>query len=349
MNVGKQSLEILRKAKSAASKRWNKICAADSMIKHIIRICLILILSYVGMVQFQLWLISRERSGQNASSGDSDNKPEQKVYSFSFSKYDTDGKKELEIEGDSANILAKDILFTNVLAKAFAEDSPITITADSGVFDKTTSNVRLQKNVIATTNTGTRLLTEELDIHPTEKTVETSVHAKVKRENIHVEGMGATGDSELKKVNFKKNVTVVVQNLDSETKTPTIITCDGPLEIDYERNIAHFSDNVVSKDERGNLVADYMDVFYSTETKKIYKIVATGNVIITSKDGHKTYSDNAIYLAEQGRIILGGDVEALGASKKNSGSKSGSASLLGLLDFEKSASKSDKEKKENKP
>lgn len=311
------------------------------MVKNIIRLSIILVLAYIGLVQFQLWLTSKNWKIQEDENNESSNKTLQKVYSFSFSKYDTNGKKELEIEGDSANVMSRNILFTNVLAKAYAEDSPITITADNGVFDKSSSNVHLEKNVIATTKTGTRLLTEELDINPGDKTVATELHAKVKRENIHVEGIGASGDSQLKKVNFKKNVTVVVQNTDSETQTPTIITCDGPLEIDYDRNIAHFSQNVVAKDERGRLFADFMDVFYSQTTKKIYKIISTGNVIITNKDGHTTYSDNAIYLAEDGKIILGGDVEAVGAKKEGSSGKS-SSSGIELLNLEGFGSKSKK-------
>ena len=305
------------------------------MMKQVIRISVILILVYIGLVQFQLWLTSRNANKSEQTDLDASSKNPQKIYRFSFSKYATDGKKELEIEGDSANVFSNDILFSNVLAKAFAEDSPITITADTGVFDKTTSKVHLEKNVIATTKTGTRLLTEQLNINPNEKTVATDVHAKVKRENIHVEGVGATGDSELKKVNFNKNVTVVVQNPDSETKIPTIITSDGPLEIDYERNIAHFSKNVTAKDERGKLTSDFMDVFYSQATKKIYKIICTGNVVIVNKDGHTTYSDNAIYLAEEGKIILGGDVEASGSkNKRDEGANDTGASLFGFLDAE---------------
>ncbi|PIQ85692.1 MAG: LPS export ABC transporter periplasmic protein LptC [Candidatus Omnitrophica bacterium CG11_big_fil_rev_8_21_14_0_20_45_26] len=298
------------------------------MIKQIVKITIGLALFYIGLVQFQLWLASRHPNVFDRQEYFERQEREQKIFSFAFSKYDTGGKKELEIEGDTADILKKQIFFTNVLAKAFAEDSPITITADTGIFDKKTSNVHLEKNVIATTKTGTRLLTEELDINPTDKVVTTPVHAKVKRENIHVEGIGAQGDSELKKVRFKRNVTVVVQNPD--TNTPTIITSDGPLEVDYHSNVAHFSDNVIARDERGRLFADYMDVFYSQETKKIYKIIATGNVIITNKDGHTTYSDNVIYLADEGKIILGGDVEAFGAQESEGGQSE--QSLSGFLE-----------------
>ena len=38
-------------------------------------------------------------------------------------------------------------------------------------------------------------------------------------------------------------------------------------------------------------------------------MVARGNVIIESKEGNKTYSDSAVYLAKEGRVVLGGDVE----------------------------------------
>jgi hypothetical protein len=53
-----------------------------------------------------------------------------------------------------------------------------------------------------------------------------------------------------------------------------------------------------------------MDVYYNKAKKRVHKIVATGNVSIENPDGNTTFSDNVIYLAEEGRIILGGDPEA---------------------------------------
>jgi len=90
-----------------------------------------------------------------------------------------------------------------------------------------------------------------------------------------------------------------------------VITCDGPLVVDYDKNVARFHDNVVAEDQRGKLRADVMDVYYSKTTRRVSKIVATGNVVVDNPDGNQTYSDNVIYLAEEGRIILGGDAEAL--------------------------------------
>jgi len=238
-----------------------------------------------------------------------------KVYFFSFTKYTAAGAKEIEIEGDSADLLAKTVDLMNVVAKAYAEETPVTITADEGQYNKDKNLVYLSKNVVATTEDGTRLLTEKLDINPAERTLETDQRASVKKQSINIDGDGARGDSQLKKVNFKKNVRVVIKDTDNEmgegSKGPTVITCDGPLDIDYDKNIAYFNDNVVTTDDRGKLSADHMQVFYDKGQKRVAKIIATGNVVIENPDGNTTYSDNVIYLAEEGRVILGGDAEGV--------------------------------------
>lgn len=278
------------------------------MIKRIVFACALFVLLYAGLIWFQVFL-----TGSRNPAGPEETQQEipHKVYSFSFSKYTPEGQKQIEIEGDSANILEKTVFLINVMAKAYAEETPVTITADKGKYDKVNNKVKLEKNVIATTENGTRLLTEELDLHPDEHRVETEVHAQVKKDNINVEGMGASGDSNLKKVKFKKNVTVLVQDPKDPNAGTTTITCDGPLVIDYEKNVAHFHKNVVSQDKRGKLTADDMDVYYDKASKQVSKIVGMGNVAIENPDGNKTFSDNVVYLAEEGRIILGGDTEAV--------------------------------------
>lgn len=283
------------------------------MIKRFLVMTIALIIFYVAFIQAQL-ILTEKRDRENLAHPGSPSGPEDpfhRVYSFSFSKYTTAGDKEIEIEGDSADVFTRNVVLKNVIAKAYAEESPVTITADMGDIDKATSKVRLEKNVVATTENGTRLLTEALDIFPSKKMLDTSVQAEVKRDNINIEGMGAQGDSRLKKVRFKKNVTVVVKNPESESKTPTVITCDGPLVVNYDENIARFNKNVVAEDERGKIQADTMDVYYNKDTRRVSKIVAVGNVVIDNPDGNQTFSDNVIYLAEEGRIILGGDAEAL--------------------------------------
>ena len=289
------------------------------MIRKIILGILTFMVFYMALIKMQILLSKR---AEKSVAPHPMEEPPHKLYVFSFAKYNPNGEKEIEIEGDSANILTGTVTLVNVMAKAYAEETPVTITADNGDYDKVAENVHLKKNVVATTRNGTRLLTEELQIHPSQKMMETDIEARVKKDNMTIDGTGAQGDSNLKKVKFKKHVKVVIQGSSpgppgSADKTKagsgggTVITCDGPLEIDYEKNIARFKKNVVAVDDRGKLLGDIMDVYYDRATHQVAKIMAAGNVVVENRDGNKTYSDNVIYLAKEGRVIMGGDAEAL--------------------------------------
>lgn len=287
------------------------------MVKRMIFGSLLFIGIYVAFVNIQV-LLNQNKPGQAEVQEETQAQPQHKIYAFAFSKFTPDGKKEIEIEGDSADIFASTVDLFNVVAKAYAEEIPVTLTADTGNYNKPDNIVHLEENVVATTADGTRMLTEKLDIYPSDKLMETDVDVQVKKDNINIDGKGARGDSQLKKVRFKKNVTVVIHDTkDSSVEAgsgsggPTIITCDGPLLIDYAKNIAHFKDNVVAEDSRGKLTGDTMDVYYNRVTRRVSKIVALGNVVIENPDGNQTFSDSVIYLADEGRIILGGDTEAL--------------------------------------
>jgi LPS export ABC transporter protein LptC len=279
------------------------------MMKRLVLIFVALVVFYVFFVQVQVVITRKHRAAKGTEKA-SEQKP-QKIFSFSFTKYTPEGQREIEIEGDSADILSNNVQLMNVMAKAYAEEVPVTVTADHGNYDKKNNKVRLEKNVVATTDDGTRLVTEALDMSPSEHIVETDLPTQVKKDNINVEGTGARAETNLKKVKFHKNVTVIVQNAEDKETGPTTITCDGPLVVDYEKNIAHFRDNVVAQDSRGKLTADTMDVYYNRVSRRVSKIVSAGDVVIENPDGNKTYSDSVIYLADEGRIILGGDTEAL--------------------------------------
>ena len=278
------------------------------MLKRMILIAVLCLAAYVLWIQFQ---VLSQKGVFKIQKKEAKKEETQKVYFFSFTKYNPTGGKEIEIEGDSANILAETVDLLNVVAKAYAEETPVTITADRGKYEKKTNMVHIEQNVVATTQDGTRMTTESLDIYPDKHILENEVQTVVRKNNINVDGIGARGDTNLKRVKFKKNVTVVVQPDKGSNEDPTVITCDGPLEIDYNQNIAYFKENVIAKDHRGTLYADLMDVYYSKENKKVSKIVARGNVMIENPDGNRTYSDSVIYLADEGRVILGGDTEAL--------------------------------------
>ena len=90
-------------------------------------------------------------------------------------------------------------------------------------------------------------------------------------------------------------------------KEPTIITCTGPLEIDYEKEIAVFHNNVkVDQKDHGVMHADRMDAYFDFKNKKILRIISQGNVKIV-KDENTSYSDEALYSAEDGKLTLSGN------------------------------------------
>lgn len=97
-----------------------------------------------------------------------------------------------------------------------------------------------------------------------------------------------------------------VMEKDNDSSTPTIITCDGPLDVDFEKNIAVFHDNVVIKDENGKLYADIMRVFFEGEDREISYVKAEGNVIIYV-DNKIAKSQKAVYDVSAGKLELTGN------------------------------------------
>ena len=105
------------------------------------------------------------------------------------------------------------------------------------------------------------------------------------------------------KFDRKNNLVSLQDNVVAKSTDGTTITCDGPLEINYNKNRAAFLNNVKVKDSKGDIFADRIDVYFNDDTRRVRCVVARGNVRIVS-DESITYSEKAIYLVDQGRVIL---------------------------------------------
>jgi len=224
---------------------------------------------------------------------------EQKILSFSLSGYSEAGKRNWDLKGDSADILTSNVvLLDNVLGHSYTEDNTITLTADKGEFDKTKSNLLLKENVVATTKDGAKLTTDSLSWDAHKEELNTDDIVKISRENMEAIGRGAFGQPDLKQMHLKKEVEVTL-------KPTTVITCDGPLQVDAQNNIAVFNDNVEVVDERGMIWADMVEVYFNPDNKAITKVLAKGNVKIKRGD-NITYSEQATYDADSKLIVLTG-------------------------------------------
>jgi lipopolysaccharide transport protein LptA len=87
---------------------------------------------------------------------------------------------------------------------------------------------------------------------------------------------------------------------------PTTITCKGNLDMDYEKNIAVFHQDVIVEDPRMKMTADKMTVFFQPDSKTVEKVIAKGRVRF-KKETKSAMADMAVYTAGDGKIVLTGN------------------------------------------
>ena len=211
---------------------------------------------------------------------------DQKMMAFSLSGFEKTGKKKWEVQGKSADIVSEVVNLTDVVAKAYGDQTDMTLTADKGTFNRATNDAHFESNVVVSGTNGTEMKTDALDWKNSEQKVTTDKPV-VMKSDAKGQGVGELA-----------------------TKTPTTITCDGPMEIDYGKSYAVFNKNVKVDDERGLLFCDTATAYYDTKTKQVSKIVAKGNVKIM-REGSWTYSDEATYLAPDQKVILTGSPKVM--------------------------------------
>ena len=84
-----------------------------------------------------------------------------------------------------------------------------------------------------------------------------------------------------------------------------MVTCDGPLEIDYEKGRAVFYNNVKVNQKESQLFSDKATMYFDAKDKKLIKIVAEGNVRIIRGE-NTSFSQKATYFAQTRRVVLEG-------------------------------------------
>jgi LPS export ABC transporter protein LptC len=268
---------------------------------------------------------------------------DQQISGFSLAGYGEKGKKSWDLSGKSADIFTEVVKLQEVVGNLYGEEEDIKLSARKGDFNKTDGKVHLEDNVVITTSTGAKLTTDSLDWDRKNQLVTTSDPVNIQKDNMVTQATGAKGEPNLKKVALEKDVTVNInpvnpdQNGPEVDKEKIVITCDGPLEIDYDKNIATFNNNV--KVERTNSViySDKMDVYFTSPGKtnaepkdtnegakmpqimgasKIDKIVARGNVKVVQGE-NVSYSEEAIYNASDRKIVLKGRPKLIIYSEKD--------------------------------
>ncbi len=230
----------------------------------------------------------------------------QQFEGFNLSGISEGGQKTWDIEGDSADIIGDLIKLTNIVANAYGEE-PANLTAEYGTLDKASGKMHLEKDVVITTKDGAKLTTDTLDWERNEDLVHTDDRVVLTKEGMVATGTGAVGHPNLKMAQLNENVQVDIETKsDDGSKGKVTITCDGPLEMEYNNQKATFNDNVVAVDGDRKIIADKIEAFFDTKTNQIKEMVCTGNVSIIQGQNN-TFSDRAVYNAVDKKLTLSGN------------------------------------------
>lgn len=246
----------------------------------------------------------------------------EKVQAFSISGFSEDGKNRWQVDGESADIFSEIVNMQTIKAKSQSEEVSVTLTADEGTLFRNSNDIELRKNVIVITDEGTTLKADKLKWLAEAERIVTDDYVYIEREDISVSGTVAEVAPNMKKAQLnhdvKMTITSQAKDSDAEASPATVITCDGPLEVDYQNHISYFNKNVIIEDKKGKIFADKVIAYIDPEEKRIYKAIAKGNVKITRQQ-NVSYSDEAIYLADEGKAILLGSPKVVIYSTEGEG------------------------------
>lgn len=223
----------------------------------------------------------------------------EEIRSFSLSGFSESGKKTWQVEGKTANILSESIALSEVDADIYGEKVKANITSDSGMFDRKTNDIELIGNVVMVTDEGTRLTTDKMAWQAQQELITTDEHVLIERSDMDIDGTGASARPNLKVAQLNKDIRVNVKD------PVAVITCDGPLQVDYNNNVAYFNNNVKLDDGKTQIDADKSTAYFDPERRTLSKVVSQGNVKIRRGE-NETYAEELTYFPEEGRVLLTG-------------------------------------------
>ncbi|MFA5005497.1 MAG: LPS export ABC transporter periplasmic protein LptC [Candidatus Omnitrophota bacterium] len=246
---------------------------------------------------------------------------DQQVNDFALSGYGDKGKKSWDLSGKSADIFNDTVKLKAVSGNLYDEKEDIKLTADRGDFNKKTSTVHLEDNVVVTTSGGAKLTSDTLDWDRKEQLVSTLSRVNLTKQELNLQGEGASAQTNLKKVQVNKDVRLDIHEKPAKNKTATdkmVITCTGPLDIDYGKNIAVFNNNVRVERPDSVILSDRLEVYFNSGKRNskpqkssvvsagsIDRIVASGHVQILQGE-NVSYSEKAVYTAADQKLTLDG-------------------------------------------
>jgi LPS export ABC transporter protein LptC len=263
-------------------------------------------------------VFSAEPSGTSVSPMGS-SEPQQ-MLDFNLAGYGAKGQKTWEVQGGSMDMQGNDVKINDITAHMYGVKDSMVVTADHGSMDKANGIVYLTDNVRAVADSGAEMNTDSLSWAQKEQRISTDDQVHITKDNMTASAKGLEANPDFKVAKFGKDVQVTLDDKKEKVKKDSsqspgigfgtgrvVITCEGPMELNYEKNTAVFEKNVKVEGDsgQGTMFADKMTIIFSSEAKQIDKLVAQGNVKIVRGE-NTSYSDGLIFTGADKRLVLTG-------------------------------------------
>lgn len=252
-----------------------------------------------------LFLLASGRSSAQTTTAPA---PNQKFQGFNLEGYTDDGKKSWDVKGDTADVQGTQVKIKNVDANAYG-DQKMNVTAERGVMDQQSGDMRLEKDVTVTGEKGTQMVTDSLNWNRQKDLVTTDDKVTIKGDKVLVTGTGIEAHPGLKTAEIREDVRATVTT-DSAEPQPSdenkvVVTSDGPMVIDQSRSLATFKQNVTAIQTDRTLRADTMEIYFNPDMKGVDRIVCIGNVVI-EQGVNRSFAEKATYDGKTKKLTLSG-------------------------------------------
>lgn len=196
----------------------------------------------------------------------------QEVQNFKLEGFSKTGENQWSVKGQFANILDPDVVLKSIEGKSLSKDTSVTLTAERGIYNKNTRSAELKGNVVAVMSDGGKVYMDYALWNADDEQITTESPIRIEHSGIVLEGLGGM-------VKPQKEWAIIYKHIRMCDEKERVITCDGPLEVDYKAKQAILNNNVVIIDpQQGKISSDKVIAYFNTETKEIDRVEWLGNV-----------------------------------------------------------------------
>lgn len=231
----------------------------------------------------------------------------QRMDRFTMVGYSPEGAKEWDLEGHGAVAEGAVVTIQRPHAIGYDRERTSDITASLAHVDQQTHHIRLEHDVTIHTSDGLWVMAPQLYWLSDRDEMRTEEPVRIETDHMLIRGRGAVAHAELKTAIVERDIELVLNPSDGEAAgqppAHVTITCEGPLEFEYEKGIATFHTNVHVNDHQGDLYTDTLIAYVDQKTHTIRYADAFGRVRIV-QGPHTAHGDHAVYEPALAKVTL---------------------------------------------